>query len=204
MAGIILLAAGLGSRFIAAGGKGNKLNTILTKTAQSAATLFDLTLRQVLSSGLPVRVVTRAENSQVQASCLREGVPFTLTESAGTGGSVAAGVRDTPDWDGWLVHLADMPFVTPDIFAAVAASLPLKPVVRPYWQNQPGHPVGFARQMRDALLQLHGDHDARELIRSQPLLRLDVTTPAVITDIDLPEQLSLSALFSNGSPHAAS
>ena len=204
MAGIILLAAGLGSRFIAAGGEGNKLNATLSKTAENAASVFDTTLGHALDSGLPVHVVTRAGNLQVQASCRRAGVPFTLTESTGTGGSIAAGVRDTPEWDGWLVHLADMPFVTPDIFAAVAASLPLKPVVRPYWQNQPGHPVGFARQMRDALLQLHGDHDARELIRSQPLLRLDVTTPAVITDIDLPEQLSLSALFSNGSPHAAS
>lgn len=204
MAGIILLAAGLGSRFIAAGGEGNKLNATLTETAENANSIFDVTLGQALKSGLAVHVVTRAGNIQVQVSCRHAGVPFTLTESAGTGGSIAAGVRDTPEWDGWLVHLADMPFVTPDIFATVADTLHLKPVVRPFWQNEPGHPVGFSREMGDKLLQLHGDHDARELIRSHDLLRIDFNTSSVITDIDLPEDLSHSLLALNGTLHAAS
>ena len=204
MTGIILLAAGLGSRFIAAGGEGNKLNATLSKTAENAASVFDITLGHALESGLPVHVVTRAGNLQVQASCRRAGVPFTLTESTGTGGSIAAGVRDTPEWDGWLVHLADMPFVTPDIFATVADTLHLKPVVRPFWQNEPGHPVGFAREMGDKLLQLRGDHDARELIRSHDLLRIDFNTSGVIADIDLPGDLALSPQLLNGNLHAAS
>lgn len=204
MTGIILLAAGTGSRFIAAGGEGNKLNAMLTETAENAVTVFDATLRQTLASGLPVHVVTRPENRQVQASCARVGVPVTLTASLGTGESIAAGVRDTADWDGWLIHLADLPFVTPDIFIAVADTLRHALIVRPYWQNEPGHPVGFDRQMQEKLLQLHGDHGARDLIRSHDMLRLDFNNPAVIADIDLPEHLTHSPLISNGNLHAAS
>ena len=201
MAGLILLAAGTGSRFTAAGGKGNKLNTVLTKTAENADTVFECTLSQILASGLPVHVVTRPENRQVQSCCARAGVPVTLIASGGTGESIAAGVRDTPDWDGWLIHLADMPYVTPDIFIAVADALRHARVVRPYWQNTPGHPVGFARQMREKLLKLQKDHGAQELMRSHEILRLDFDTAAVIADIDMPQQLQP---ISHGNLHAAS
>ncbi|CAM3876034.1 nucleotidyltransferase family protein [Rahnella bruchi] len=195
MTGIILLAAGSGTRFIAAGGEGNKLNAALSKTAENPVTVFETTLNQLIASGMPVHVVTRSENLQVQASCARKEVPFTLTDSAGTGESIAAGVRDTPEWDGWLIHLADMPFVPAEVFTAVASNLQQALVVRPFWQNQPGHPVGFARPMREGLLQLRGDHGARELIRSYEILRLDLNNPAVIADIDLPEQLRDSPLI---------
>ncbi|RJT34376.1 nucleotidyltransferase family protein [Rahnella woolbedingensis] len=204
MTGIILLAAGSGTRFIAAGGEGNKLNAILSQTAENPATVFETTLNQLIASGLPVHVVTRAENMQVQASCARQEVSFTLTDSAGTGESIAAGVRDTPQWDGWLIHLADMPFVTAEVFATVAAGLSQAQIVRPCWQNEPGHPVGFARPMRERLLQLRGDHGARELLRDRDVLRLNLNNPAVIADIDLPEQLRDPPLFQNGQLHAAS
>ena len=204
MAGIILLAAGSGKRFSAAGGEGNKLNAVLSQTAENPVTVFETTLNQLTGSGLSVHVVTRPENVQVQASCARKAVPFTLVSSAGTGESIAAGVRDTPEWDGWLIHLADMPFVPADVFIAVAANLQQAQVVRPYWQNEPGHPVGFSRPLREGLLQLRGDHGARDLLRGREVLRLNFNNPAVIADIDLPEQLPESSLSQNGQPHAAS
>lgn len=189
MTGVIILAAGTGSRFIAAGGTGNKLNAIFPQTAENSETLFDKTLMQVLASKMPVRVVTRPDNIQVQASCARADVPVTLIDSAGTGDSIAAGVRDTPDWSGWLIHLADMPFVTPDVFETIAGMLRHAIIVRPYWQEKPGHPVGFAGTLRRQLLLLQGDHGARELFRTYPLWRLDLNIPAVTIDIDQPEHL---------------
>lgn len=204
MAGIILLAAGTGSRFIAAGGEGNKLNARLQKTAGNVVTVFEATLRQACASRLPVHVVTRPENRPVQTCCLREGIPFTLISSAGTGESIAAGVHATAGWDGWLIHLADMPFVTAEVFTAVADRLRQEMIVRPYWQNEPGHPVGFAQPMREKLRLLRGDNGARELLRSHRMLRLDFNHPAVITDIDIPAQLSPPLLISNLNQHAAS
>lgn len=204
MTGIILLAAGSGNRFTAAGGEGNKLNAVLSQTAENPATIFETTLGQLIASGMPVHVVTRPENGQVQASCANKEVPFTLADSAGTGESIAAGVRATPEWDGWLIHLADMPFVPVEVFTAVASGLQQAQIVRPYWQHEPGHPVGFALPMREKLLQLRGDHGARELLRENEVLRLNLNIPAVIADIDLPEQLRNLPLFQNGQRHAAS
>lgn len=202
MTGILLLAAGSGNRFIAAGGTGNKLNAVMTETAENSATVFDATLAHALASGMPVHVITRPDNLPVQTSCARAKVPVTLAETGGTGESIAAGVRNTPDWDGWLIHLADMPFVTPEIFIAVADTLRHAAVVRPFWQNEPGHPVGFARSLREKLLQLRGDQGARELLRGHEMLRLDFNNQAVIRDIDLPFQLS--ARVSNGNVYATS
>jgi len=183
--GIVITAAGRGERFIQAGGSGNKLNALL-----QGKTVFEHTLQQALASGLPVQVVTRPENLPVQQVCAAYQVPCTLLASGGLGESIAAGVAATANWNGWLIHLADMPFVSPQIFVQVAAALSQHNIVRPSFQHQPGHPVGFTAILRKQLCALHGDNGARELLRSHGevyLLYLD--QPGIVQDIDLPSQL---------------
>ncbi|ATM76936.1 molybdopterin-guanine dinucleotide biosynthesis protein MobA [Serratia fonticola] len=183
--GIVITAAGRGERFIQAGGIGNKLNALL-----QGKTVFEHTLQQALASGLPVQVVTRPENLPVQQVCAAYQVPCTLLASGGLGESIAAGVAATANWNGWLIHLADMPFVSPQIFVQVAAALSQHNIVRPSFQHQPGHPVGFTAILRKQLCALHGDNGARELLRSHGevyLLHLD--QPGIVQDIDLPSQL---------------
>ncbi|UAN45095.1 nucleotidyltransferase family protein [Serratia sp. JSRIV001] len=183
--GIVITAAGRGERFIQAGGSGNKLNALL-----QGKTVFEHTLQQALASGLPVQVVTRPENLPVQQACAAHQVPCTLLASGGLGESIAAGVAATADWDGWLIHLADMPFVSPQIFVQVAAALSQHNIVRPSFQHQPGHPVGFTAILRKQLCALRGDNGARELLSSHGqvhLLHLD--KPSIVQDIDLPSQL---------------
>ncbi|WP_337048629.1 nucleotidyltransferase family protein [Serratia fonticola] len=183
--GIVITAAGRGERFIQAGGSGNKLNALL-----QGKTVFEHTLQQALASGLPVQVVTRPENLPVQQVCAAYQVPCTLLASGGLGESIAAGVTATENWNGWLIHLADMPFVSPQIFVQVAAALSQHNIVRPSFQHQPGHPVGFTAILRKQLCALHGDNGARELLRSHGevyLLHLD--QPGIVQDIDLPSQL---------------
>ncbi|WP_447881425.1 nucleotidyltransferase family protein [Serratia fonticola] len=183
--GIVITAAGRGERFIQAGGSGNKLNALL-----QGKTVFEHTLQPALASGLPVQVVTRPENLPVQQVCAAYQVPCTLLASGGLGESIAAGVAATANWNGWLIHLADMPFVSPQIFVQVAAALSQHNIVRPSFQHQPGHPVGFTAILRKQLCALHGDNGARELLRSHGevyLLHLD--QPGIVQDIDLPSQL---------------
>lgn len=183
--GIVITAAGRGERFIQAGGSGNKLNALL-----QGKTVFEHTLQQALASGLPVQVVTRPENLPVQQVCAAYQVPCTVLASGGLGESIAAGVAATENWNGWLIHLADMPFVSPQIFVQVAAALSQHNIVRPSFQHQPGHPVGFTAILRKQLCALHGDNGARELLRSHGevyLLHLD--QPGIVQDIDLLSQL---------------
>lgn len=201
MTGIIILAAGTSSRFRAAGGCGNKLNAHLSAASSQNLSVFAMTLQQALNSGLAVHVVTRLDNKQVQAECADAGVSVTLIDSGGSGESIAAGVRDTPEWTGWLIHLADMPYVTSHTFRQVADALQQADTARPYWQETPGHPVGFSRILRAQLLQLSGDQGARQILQQHPPLRITLDDPAVITDIDLPSQRCVTA--SNRNSHAA-
>ncbi|HHP7837603.1 TPA: nucleotidyltransferase family protein [Serratia marcescens] len=190
--GIVITAAGRGERFIQAGGQGNKLNAGFADAAGERRSLFEHTLCQALASGLPVQVVTRPDNLPVLAACAANQVPATLLVSAGLGDSIAAGVAATPHWQGWLIHLADMPFVGADVFRQVADALRQHPIVRPCYAQQPGHPVGFSARLRKPLCQLRGDNGARELLQGAAVHLLPLEHPGVVRDIDLPSQLPAS------------
>ncbi|HAT4517746.1 nucleotidyltransferase family protein [Serratia marcescens] len=190
--GIVITAAGRGERFIQAGGQGNKLNAGFADAAGERRSLFEHTLCQALASGLPVQVVTRPDNLPVLAACAANQVPATLLASAGLGDSIAAGVAATPHWQGWLIHLADMPFVGADVFRQVADALRQHPIVRPCYAQQPGHPVGFSARLRKPLCQLRGDNGARELLQGAAVHLLPLEHPGVVRDIDLPSQLPAS------------
>ncbi len=190
--GIVITAAGRGERFIQAGGQGNKLNAGFADAAGEQRSLFEHTLRQALASGLPVQVVTRPDNLPVLAACAANQVPVTLLASAGLGDSIAAGVAATPHWQGWLIHLADMPFVNAEVFRQVADAIRQHPIVRPSYAQQPGHPVGFSALLRKQLCQLHGDNGARGLLQDAAVHLLPLEHPGVVQDIDLPSQLPAS------------
>ncbi|EIG9087531.1 nucleotidyltransferase family protein [Serratia marcescens] len=190
--GIVITAAGRGERFIQAGGQGNKLNAGFTDAAGERRSLFEHTLRQALASGLPVQVVTRPDNLPVLAACAANQVPVTLLASSGLGDSIAAGVAATPHWQGWLIHLADMPFVGAEVFRQVADALRQHAIVRPCYAQQPGHPVGFSALLRKPLCQLRGDNGARELLQGAAVHLLPLEHPGVVQDIDLPSQLPAS------------
>lgn len=187
--GIVITAAGRGERFIQAGGQGNKLNAGFTDAAGEGRSLFEHTLRQALASGLPVQVVTRPDNLPVLAACAANQVPVTLLASSGLGDSIAVGVAATPHWQGWLIHLADMPFVGAEVFRQVADALRQHAIVRPCYAQQPGHPVGFSALLRKPLCQLRGDNGARELLQGAAVHLLPLEHPGVVQDIDLPSQL---------------
>ena len=190
--GIVITAAGRGERFIQAGGQGNKLNAGFADAAGERRSLFEHTLRQALASGLPVQVVTRPDNLLVLAACAANQVPVTLLASSGLGDSIAAGVAATSHWQGWLIHLADMPFVGAEVFRQVADALRQHAIVRPCYAQQPGHPVGFSALLRKPLCQLRGDNGARGLLRGAAVHLLPLEHPGVVQDIDLPSQLPAS------------
>ena len=182
--GIIITAAGFAKRFREAGGNGNKLDARLNNCS-----VFAQTLRHACATHLAIHVVTRPEDIQIQELCRAQQIPFTLIESAGLGESIAAGVNANPHWNGWLIHLADMPFVPPAMFVQVADALALHELVRPRVNAQPGHPVGFAHRWYDKLSRLTGDNGARELLRAEAVHFIDIDDGDSQRDIDLPSQL---------------
>ena len=188
---VIVLAAGLGSRF---GGDSHKLSQPLGQSS-----VLGTTVGNALASGLGVVVVTtvglQAEVSRFVAS--RDIVLLPLPGSAGAalplgmGYSIAAGVCARPHVKGWLVLPGDMPLVRPATLVQLARQLPQHPVVYAQYQGQRGHPVGFAAELYSELATLSGDEGARRLIGRYPSHGVEVADPGVLLDIDTASDLHL-------------
>jgi molybdenum cofactor cytidylyltransferase len=113
--------------------------------------------------------------------------------AAGMGHSIACGVAATPEADGWLIALGDMPFVRPATVQAVAAALAEgAPIAAPVHGGRRGHPVGFDRRFRADLLALSGDQGARAVLEGsrEGLVEVAVDDPGVLVDIDRPLDLA--------------
>lgn len=110
----------------------------------------------------------------------------------GMGASIGAGVGATPEAGGWLIALADMPWVQPATIRRLADGLrDGASIVAPEYAGRRGHPVGFAAHWRAHLQALHGDRGARTLIatNTDALVVQRTTDAGVVADIDRPQDL---------------
>ena len=112
--------------------------------------------------------------------------------SEGMGTSLAAGVRATSDANGWIVALADMPFIRPETIRIVTKALQEgAAIAAPSFHGERGHPVGFARRFYEELSSLHGDDGARQFLKQHPewVKVFEVDDPGAVHDIDNPHPL---------------
>ncbi|HBV92293.1 MAG TPA: nucleotidyltransferase family protein [Pantoea sp.] len=184
---LIVLAAGLSQRFRQQGGEHKLLADLEGKP------VLQRTLDQAAASGLDLFVVTRPDALAIQAICTRATV--VLCDSGGLGESIAAGVNASRDYDGWLIALGDMPFVTPESYRAISAALVDSPIVRPVIEGKPGHPVGFQNHFYPMLSTLQGDAGPQAIVRSQAV-RVPLHDRGCLCDIDFPADLQLMKEFS--------
>ena len=110
----------------------------------------------------------------------------------GMGTSIACGVAASPDAAGWIIALADMPYIPVTVIQALADALAHgADIVAPVFRGQRGHPVGFAARHGRALQSLRGDHGARTIIElhRDTLMLIETGDRGVINDIDTPAAL---------------
>ena len=149
-----------------------------------------------LKSQLPrVVAVVRPHSSDLAKNLSAEGCQVVVCENAaeGMGASLACAVRAAGVADGYLVALADMPFVRPSSIAAVRDALAGgAPLAAPFWRARRGHPVGVAGEFVEELLGLRGDEGAKALLaaNARRLVKIPVGDPGVIRDIDTPADLA--------------
>lgn len=167
---VIVLAAGKGERFKAAGGSENKLNALL-----GGRRVRDHVMAAVFASGLPWHVVEHEHTQHLT--------------NPGMADSIACGVAATPDAPGWLILPADLPLIQASTLLAVAQALPSHPVVVPFYLGKQGHPVGFQASCGSALKNLTGDQGARAVVSQHAFFRLEVTDEGAVLDVDTPDLL---------------
>ncbi|TCK38178.1 molybdenum cofactor cytidylyltransferase [Paraburkholderia sp. BL8N3] len=183
----ILLAAGLGTRFDPSG----LHNKLLATLADGTPVVFQ-SARRLLSVATQVVAVVRP-GAEKLADVLNEAgcdVIFSIDAERGMGATLAAAVRATPEAEGWLVALGDMPWIEPATIEAVARPLDEgAPLVAPFHRGKRGHPVGFGAKHRATLAELDGDAGARALLSTHLVRRIDVSDANILRDIDLPSDL---------------
>ena len=182
----ILLAAGRGTRF-----GGDKLLAVLPDGECVGAAAA----RNLLAVLPEVVAVVRPDDAALAAALGANGVRIVRCASAddGMGASLACAVRAWPGAAGWIVALADMPWIQPSTIARVAGAVTGGAVVAaPFHGEARGHPVGFGRSCYDALAALTGDEGAKSVVASHRdrIARIDVDDAGILRDIDTPADLA--------------
>lgn len=188
--GVIVLAAGQGSRFRqVAGVEKDKLVADCTGREGAVHSMIEQVLVN-LPASLEKRVlVTTVDRPQVIRMAKAYGCEIVLIESTGMGDSIAAGVAACPQLGGWLIVLGDMPFILPTSIERVVAELADDVVSVPVYEGKYGHPVGFGRSFAPGLMKLSGDHGAKPLFSQGRVVEVVVDDPGVLWDVDTPEKL---------------
>ncbi|MEO8739764.1 MAG: nucleotidyltransferase family protein [Casimicrobiaceae bacterium] len=176
----ILLAAGSASRF----GGAKLLATLPDGTMLGVAAL-----RNLLAAVDSVVAVVRPGDDTLASALKAGGARVTVCPNAGDGmgASLAWGVRGAPLAAGWLIALADMPWIQPATIKRVADAVSGgAAMVAPQHTGARGHPVGIAARFYAELAALSADEGARRLVTAHTAsLQLIVVDDAgVLRDID--------------------
>ncbi len=150
---------------------------------------------RVLDEGgcAPIVVVVGAAAAAVRAVLPPD---VTVVEAAdwaeGMGASLRAGLAALTEVDAALVHLVDLPGVTPAAVARLAAGAGPATLRRAAYDGRPAHPVVLGRDHWAAAAAVAiGDAGARDYLKGHPALELvecsDVAAP---DDVDTPDALA--------------
>jgi molybdenum cofactor cytidylyltransferase len=179
----ILLAAGSATRF-----GGDKLLAALpdgipvgAAALAHLAAAVDAVVAVVRPGDAPLGSLLAAGGARVSA-CPRA--------VEGMGASLAWGVRAAPLAAGWLIALADMPWIAPATIARVVEALRAgAPIAAPGWRGDRGHPVGLASGFYCELSALSGDEGAKAILARHQVTLIAAEDPGVVRDIDTPADL---------------
>ncbi len=179
----VLLAAGSATRFA-----GDKLLAPLADgTPVGVAALRNLTPAVDL-----VLAVVRPGDDALAAALEAGGARVTVCPQAaeGMGASLAWGVRAAPLAAGWLIALADMPWIQTVTIARIVDALRAgSPIAAPSWRDSRGHPVGIASRFFGELSALSGDEGAKAILRRHNATLVATEDAGGLRDIDTPHDL---------------
>lgn len=182
--GALVMAAGYSRRYREQNGQ-HKLQ-VRHQVCGNLSLLAHTLQLATAACGKRVNVVLRPEDHVLIETARHYRCDITLLKSHALGDSIAAGVAAQPNWSGWLVMLADMPWLTLSTVKRVSQAMTFADIVRPQWKQQPGHPVGFSASVREALLGLKGQQGASAILNDAAPLLLQVDDRGCIRDVDVP------------------
>ena len=181
--GIILLAAGRSLRF----GSDKRCTPWPGQEC-----LFRTSLTNAVDSGLPVFVVLHQGDAELLEHCIKDDVVASICPDSarGIGNSIAYGVHTNQDWDGWIIARADMPWVTPEVYQALAAQLGSNDCARLADHfGHAGFPTAFRREHAFNLMNLSGHVTEEKLLKGHDCSVVTVDDPLILRDINIPSDI---------------
>jgi len=176
----ILLAAGQSRRF----GSNKLLYPVIDNTPMLMVTAKKLV--SVLSETI---CVINQEMTPYTNELELLGMQVIINEHAhcGIGSSISCSIAASQAASGWLITLADMPYIEINTIEILANKIKDgAEIVAPVYEHQRGHPVGFNQRFKDELMALNDDVGARHVI-AKNINRfglIPTRDKGVITDID--------------------
>jgi len=184
----ILLAAGKSQRF-----GSNKLEAVLPNQ-KPVALQSALSLKQVVEN----TVVVTSEEQQALINLFEEHSIETFVSGnshLGIGHTISDAILHTKDASGWMIMLADMPFISLSTIQVIRQAMNGgAEICVPYHNGRQGHPVGFSQKYRDYLVQLSGDKGAKSILKkfSDKVSVIDVEDENILKDIDYRDDLPIT------------
>ena len=187
----ILLAAGQSVRFG---------NNKLLQSLPDGTPLITQAVRNMRTVLEKVVVVVPPQHAVLSNALESQAVELIVNAKAseGMGSSLACGIAACREVNGWVIGLADMPWIQPATINQVALALREgRSLVAPRYQDQRGHPVGFQHRFGTELVKLHGDKGARTIVEQHAteLHLIDVDDPGILFDVDTPADLTRANAF---------
>lgn len=188
----ILLAAGFGQRFQT---ESKTQEDKLLATLRNDKTVL-LQSAEVLIQALPNSIAV-VQAHQIERINILNALGFHVIKSEraqdGMAYAIADAVKASHAASGWLIALADMPWVSVTLIKTILAKMEHpNSVVAPRFNHQRGQPVAFGKSWYDQLVNLKGDKGARELLIKANIHWVDWHDASIFQDIDTPNDLAQS------------
>jgi molybdenum cofactor cytidylyltransferase len=181
----ILLAAGIGRRFQARDHVNqDKLLVAMPRDEKSVLWYSANALIKALPNSIAV-----IQPQQTERKELLKALGFMIVESKraehGMGYAIADAIKATKFAQGWLITLADMPWVTTALIEKIVAGVnESSSVVAPRYNQKRGQPVAFGAAWFEQLASLQGDIGARDLLKSADINWIDWHDNSIHRDVD--------------------
>jgi CTP:molybdopterin cytidylyltransferase MocA len=174
---------------LAAGG-GRRYGMPKALVERDGELLVERALRTARAVGDPVVVVLGAAAEEVRQRAELTGATVVVNDEweTGMGSSLRAGLTALPgDVDAALVLLVDMPGMTPEALARLAARAAPDALAVATYDGVRAHPVLLGRSHWAGVADTaHGDEGARRYLAAHDVAEIDCTGLADPTDLDVP------------------
>lgn len=148
--------------------------------------------QNLLQATPTVLAVLRPDAHEMAGALTRLGcqVKFCAQADQGMGATLAFAIVQTSQARGWLIALADMPWVAPATMTALVAALAAGATIAvPVCQGRRGNPVAFSQIHGPDLLACSGDSGARHLLATGTVTEVAVQDHGIWRDVDRPADL---------------